>query len=61
MSEIDNTFDDPTRRAPLITGDHDLTTITDTICGVIENKPPKIWYIALAISFGIMSTLAISR
>lgn len=60
MSEIDNTFDDPTRRAPLITGDHDLTTITDTICGVIENKPPKIWYIALAISFGIMSTLAIS-
>ncbi|MDK1020075.1 MAG: polysulfide reductase NrfD [Candidatus Hydrogenedentes bacterium] len=45
------TSDDPTRRAPLVLGDHDFESITDTVCGVVEKpKPPVAWYIAFTIS-----------
>ncbi|MBI2214021.1 MAG: DUF3341 domain-containing protein [Acidobacteria bacterium] len=53
----DITLDDPTRRAPLVLGEHDTTSVTDTVCGVVERpKPPRAWYVAFAIS----STLATS-
>jgi Ni/Fe-hydrogenase subunit HybB-like protein len=49
--ELDNTFDDPRRRAPLVLGDNDFTTVTETVCGVVERpKPPLAWYIAFGIS-----------
>lgn len=48
------TDDDPTRRAPLVTGGHDFKSVTDTICGVVESpKPPPGWYIAFAISSSV--------
>jgi molybdopterin-containing oxidoreductase family membrane subunit len=47
----DNTFNDPTRRAPMITGDRSFAAITDKVSGVVERpRPPLGWYIAFAIS-----------
>ncbi len=54
---LDNTSDDPTRRAPLAIG-HDLVTLTDRVCGIVEaKKPPRWWYIALAASIGWLAML----
>ncbi len=47
---VDNTADDPTRRAPLALG-HDLASVTDTVCGIVEQpRPPRAWYVAFGIS-----------
>jgi molybdopterin-containing oxidoreductase family membrane subunit len=54
----DNTYDDPTRRAPLIVGGHDFTSITDVVSAVIERpKPPRAWYIAFGISVLVLTML----
>lgn len=51
VAPFDVTSDDPTQRAPLVLGDHDFESITDTVCGVVERpKPPTAWYIAFSIS-----------
>ncbi len=51
LDYLDNTTDDPTRRAPLILGHNDFASVTEAVAGVIERpKPPRAWYIALAIS-----------
>lgn len=43
----DNTFDDPRMRAPLVTGEHDFASVTDSVCKVSEAKhTPMAWYIA---------------
>ena len=47
----DNTIEDPTRRAPLVLGDADLASITQTVCEITERpRPPKSWYVAFAVS-----------
>jgi molybdopterin-containing oxidoreductase family membrane subunit len=47
----DNTFQDPTRRAPLITGKETFTSVTENITGLaLRNKTPRAWYIAFGIS-----------
>ena len=52
---IDGTItDDPAVRPPLVLGDRDFHSVTETICGWVENKTPKWWPIA----FGISSTIA---
>ncbi len=49
--EHDNTFNDPTKRAPLITGDNDFTSVTEKVSQIVEApKPPRIWYILFGIS-----------
>jgi molybdopterin-containing oxidoreductase family membrane subunit len=51
LTWADNTGNDPTRRAPLVTGDHDLASITETVSGVVERPTtPKAWYAAMAVS-----------
>jgi Ni/Fe-hydrogenase subunit HybB-like protein len=56
--ELDNTFDDPHRRAPLVLGSHDFSTITEKVCGIVERpKPPLAWYIALGISLSFTGVL----
>lgn len=53
--DIDNTIEDPSTRAPLITGGLDYTGMTDVVCGLQESaKPPKVWYVLFAISFPLM-------
>ncbi len=48
---VDNTSDDPGRRAPLVTGGLDYTGVTEKVAGIMEaEKPPKIWYVLFGIS-----------
>ncbi|MGE0480176.1 MAG: NrfD/PsrC family molybdoenzyme membrane anchor subunit [Phycisphaerae bacterium] len=56
--EYDNTFDDPRRRAPLVIGEQNLSTITQTVCGVAESsRPPTAWYVGMAISMLLLAGL----
>ncbi|MEM9295062.1 MAG: NrfD/PsrC family molybdoenzyme membrane anchor subunit [Planctomycetota bacterium] len=48
--EIDNTGDDPRARAELITGDHDLTSVTDAVGRVAEQKPSWLWWACFALA-----------
>ena len=49
-----NTSNDPRRRAPLVGGNQDYVSITETVARVTERKrPPKAWYVAFAISAGL--------
>ena len=55
---IDNTTNDPTRRAPLVTGGLEATSITDTVCAVPEKpQPSKAWYAALMVSTALTGML----
>jgi molybdopterin-containing oxidoreductase family membrane subunit len=57
---LDNTVEDPRQRAPLVLGDHDFTSITETVCSIAERpKPPRAWYIAFAISSGATAMLMV--
>jgi molybdopterin-containing oxidoreductase family membrane subunit len=48
---LDNTTDDPTRRAPLILGDNDYASVTEKVCRIVEApKPPKAWYVGFAVA-----------
>jgi molybdopterin-containing oxidoreductase family membrane subunit len=48
---IDNTFEDPLRRAPLVLNHTDFHSVTEDICRVNEApKPPMAWYVTFAIS-----------
>ena len=49
--DIDNTIEDPGRRATLVTGGLDYGGVTDTVADVAERpRPPKAWYITFAIA-----------
>ena len=57
---VDNTFNDPARRAPLVLNHADFGSVTETICAVHEaRRAPRAWYIAFAISLTFMSILGI--
>lgn len=58
---------DAVERARLIGGNNDFSSITDTVCGIVERpKPPLAWYVAISISstfllvLGAMLTYLIS-
>ena len=58
ISVEDNTTQDPTRRAPLVLGEHDFASLTQTICGIVERpRPPLAWYVALAFSLSMCGAL----
>ncbi|MHC4910194.1 MAG: NrfD/PsrC family molybdoenzyme membrane anchor subunit, partial [Planctomycetota bacterium] len=55
---IDNTFEDPTQRPPLVLNHDRFDTVTEEVCRVNEEpKPPKAWYIALGISGALAGML----
>jgi len=57
---LENTFDDPTRRAPLVLGHDEFSTVTEKICGVNEaRRAPRAWYIAFAISLFFTGILGV--
>ncbi len=48
---IDNTFDDPAHRAPLVLTHHEFGPVTAQVAGVAEaRKPPTAWYVCFGIS-----------
>ncbi|MHC4447210.1 MAG: NrfD/PsrC family molybdoenzyme membrane anchor subunit, partial [Planctomycetota bacterium] len=48
---IDNTFDDPTKRAPLVLNHDTFDSVTSDIARVNEaRQAPRAWYIAFVIS-----------
>src|SRR5437868_2468077 len=57
--EIDNTWNDPRRRAPLVVGDSaSFHAITEKICYVAESpRPPKAWYIGFGVAFVFLNIL----
>jgi len=55
---LDNSGDDPRRRQPLVVGRTDFGAVTEKVCGVVEAKhPPKVWYVAFAISVAVTGML----
>jgi len=55
---LDNTSDDPTRRAPLVLGGHDFGSLTDKVCGLAERRgAPRGWTIAFVCSLGLTGVL----
>ncbi|MBI2840056.1 MAG: polysulfide reductase NrfD [Acidobacteria bacterium] len=55
---IDNTYKDPAVRPTLVLGGQDFTSITEKVCGIVEApKPPRIWYICLAVAAGLTGVL----
>jgi Ni/Fe-hydrogenase subunit HybB-like protein len=53
---VDNTFEDPGRRAPLVAGGHDFASLTDTVCRIPERTwPSAAWFVC----FGISSSLTL--
>jgi Ni/Fe-hydrogenase subunit HybB-like protein len=57
--EIDNSVEDPRKRAALVTGDAaSFSSITSRICGVAEmSKPPRAWYFGFYIAVFFLSVL----
>ena len=55
-----NTGEDPQQRAQLVLNHEDFGSVTNEILSVNESpKPPKSWYLSLAISFSMMSMLGV--
>jgi molybdopterin-containing oxidoreductase family membrane subunit len=57
--EIDNTGNDPARRAELVVGDSaNLAGVTRKICAVAEApRPPRAWYIGFGVAFVFLNVL----
>ena len=58
--EIDNTAYSPSERQPWITGDNTNTTITDRVCGILEEKPTFGWVMFFLLSLSLLGLLRTS-
>ena len=57
-TEVDNTFEDPGRRAQLVLGGLDYGGVTENVTSLWEaTRPPRAWYITLGISMLFMAIL----
>ena len=58
VSYLDNTGDDPAVRARLVVGENDFHSVTEKVCGIVEQpKPPKYWWLAFAIASSLTLVL----
>ncbi len=55
-----NLGDDPTTRAPLVTGGHDFASVTDKVIDLNLRRPTRGWYIGFACSLALLSLLLIT-
>jgi len=61
LSAADNTTNDPTRRAPLVTGRQDYASVTETVCQVAERPGASpAWYAAFLVSSALTGLLFLS-
>ncbi|MHC4470787.1 MAG: quinol:electron acceptor oxidoreductase subunit ActD [Planctomycetota bacterium] len=57
---LDNTTDDPRRRAPLVLGGHTYASVTDKICGIVERpETTKAWKAAFGASVALTGVLGV--
>ncbi len=54
---LDNTTDDPTNLAHLVVGENDFASVTNAVCGVVENPMPKMWWAAFLTALGLTSVM----
>ena len=55
---LDNTYDDPAERSPLVLGGVDYAGVTDEVCAVWDaEKPPKVWYLLLGVAAALLIML----
>jgi Ni/Fe-hydrogenase subunit HybB-like protein len=55
---VENTLDDPRRRAPLVLGGRDFAGVSELVCGIAERRtPPRGWYVAFGISCAMTGML----
>jgi len=55
---LDNSTDDPRGRAPLVLGGKSFRDVTEQVCGIVEaRRPPKIWYVLMAVSVALTVVL----
>jgi len=56
----DNTWDDPRKRSPLVTGGLDYGQVTSTVTAIAEAPaPPRAWYVLMAISLCLLGMLGV--
>ncbi|MDY0109461.1 MAG: NrfD/PsrC family molybdoenzyme membrane anchor subunit [Candidatus Krumholzibacteria bacterium] len=54
LGEHDNTAYVPGRPTELILDGHTFTSVTDAVCGIVEQpRPPRAWYIAFAVTVSL--------
>jgi len=58
--DIDNTFDSPLRRSPLILGNRDFTSVTDAVANVAERPTTLGWKIGFAVALSMLGMLGAS-
>jgi molybdopterin-containing oxidoreductase family membrane subunit len=55
---LDNTFDDPDHRSPLVLGNMDYADVTDKVCSIWEaDKAPKVWWLVLIMAISLLMML----
>ncbi|MEC9464284.1 MAG: NrfD/PsrC family molybdoenzyme membrane anchor subunit [Myxococcota bacterium] len=55
---LDNTWQDPTQRSPLVLGETDFNDVTQAICGIHERKSGGLgWWMAWLTALGVLSLL----
>jgi Ni/Fe-hydrogenase subunit HybB-like protein len=47
-------------RAPLVLGDHDFTTVTDTVTAITLRRTPPMWYVAFLCALTLLSLLVVT-
>jgi Ni/Fe-hydrogenase subunit HybB-like protein len=58
ITEIDNTLSTPGTPPVLVTGDHDLASLTEVVSQIAEApRPPRAWYIAFGVSVSFLLIL----
>lgn len=53
-SGIDNTYDTPGRRTPLVTGGHNYSAVTRMVSRISEEAQPTVWWIAMGIAVPLL-------
>ncbi|MCS7032726.1 MAG: hydrogenase, partial [Phycisphaerae bacterium] len=57
--DIDNRYDDPRARTPLVLGGKSFSDVTRIVSRVALEEPPGWWYLAFAVSLGLLALLGI--
>ncbi|MDP6418332.1 MAG: polysulfide reductase NrfD [Candidatus Krumholzibacteria bacterium] len=57
MANIENRIEDPTRPVTLVTGGLSTADVTETVCSIVENPMPKLWYTLITLSAPLAGVL----